>query len=192
MNQLRAVLALSFLVLASCATLPPIQAPRTDDPLVMANQVLPLDRFLSVVIVRNPALGRDRWTEVWTAYRDACRTEGVNQTLALVQMLHETNWLRFGGTVQARQNNFAGLGVTGGGVPGLSFPDVRTGALAHVQHLKAYGSTTPLAAPSVDPRFRYVKRGIAPTMRALTGRWAADPLYGDKLWRIYRQLEDMG
>jgi len=191
MNRIRFVLGLSLLVLASCATLPPIQPPRTDDPGVMGGQQVPLERFLSVVVPRNPTLGRDKWTTVWTAYRDACKSEGVNQTLALVQMLHETNWLKFGGDVQARQNNFAGLGVTGGGVAGLSFPDVPTGALAHVQHLKAYGSTAPLASTLVDPRFRYVKRGTAPTLKSLTGRWAADPNYGDKLLKLYRQLEGL-
>jgi hypothetical protein len=154
----------------------------------MGESFVPLDKFLALVVPRNPALGKAKWTEVWTGYRDACRAEGVNQTLALVQMLHETNWLKFGGTVQARQNNFAGLGVTGGGVAGLSFPDVQTGALAHVQHLKAYGSTLPLTSTVVDPRFRYVKRGSAPTLRSLTGRWATDPNYGDKLLKLYRQL----
>jgi hypothetical protein len=158
----------------------------------MGSQTVPLERFVTAALARNPALGKTGWTEVWTAYRDACQTEGVNQTLALVQMLHETNWLKFGGTVQARQNNFAGLGVTGAGVAGLSFPDVATGALAHVQHLKAYGSTLPLKATLVDPRFRYVKRGTAPTLQGLTGRWAADPDYADKLLKLYRQFEEIG
>ena len=177
-----------LLLIASCSTLPPIQPPQADDPSVMGLQQVPLDRFLTLVVPKNPALGRDRWTEVWSSYRDACRNEGVNQTLALVQMLHETNWMRFGGDVKLRQNNFAGLGVTGGGVAGLSFPDVQTGALAHVQHLKAYGSTAPLVSTMVDPRFRYVKRGTAPTLRSLTGKWATDPNYGDKLIKLYRQL----
>ncbi len=33
---------------------------------------------------------------------------------------------------------FAGIGTTGGGVAGVSYPDVRTGIRAQVQHLKAY------------------------------------------------------
>ncbi len=191
MKRIHTALALTLLALASCATLPPIQPPRAEDPLVMGGDTVPVDRFVAFVMERNPALGRDHWTRVWTAYRDACRDEGVSQTLALVQMLHETNWLRFGGTVQARQNNFAGLGTVDKNTPGLSFPDVKTGALAHVQHLKAYGSTAPLVSTLVDPRFRYVKRGTAPTLRSLTGRWAADPLYGDKLLKLYRQLGEL-
>ena len=179
-------------ILAGCSTLPYQNPPQTDDPAIMGADQVPLETFLSLVVPRNPALGRGGWTNVWEAYRDACQIEGVNMAPALVQMLHETNWLRFGGTVQARQNNFAGLGVTGGGVVGLSFPDVNTGALAHVQHLKAYASTEPLHATMVDPRFRYVKRGTAPTLRSLTGRWATDPGYGDKLVRLYRVMWNWG
>jgi hypothetical protein len=183
------LLALAALMLASCATVP-INLPPVDrgNPSIMGRETVPLDRFLSVVQQRNPALGQTAWTAVWRAYADACDAEGVRQSVALVQMLHETNWLRFGGDVKPSQNNFAGLGVTGGGVAGLSFPDVRTGALAHVQHLKAYASTEPPSGALVDPRFRYVKRGSAPTVRSLTGKWAMDPGYGDKLMRLYSQL----
>jgi hypothetical protein len=179
-----ALLAAWFL--ASCATVP-INPPPGDrgNPSIMGRETIPLDRFLAVVERRNPSLGTQGWTNVWQAYADACDTEGVRQSVALVQMLHETNWLRFGGDVKLSQNNFAGLGVTGGGTAGLSFPDVRTGALAHVQHLKAYASYDPPSATLVDPRFRYVKRGSAPTVRSLTGKWAMDPGYGDKLMRLY-------
>ena len=182
-------LALAAWTLASCATIP-INLPPADrgNPSIMGRETVALERFLSVVEHRNPSLGRQGWTDVWQAYADACDAEGVRQSVALVQMLHETNWLRFGGDVKPGQNNFAGLGVTGGGAAGLSFPDVRTGALAHVQHLKAYASTEPPSSTLVDPRFRYVKRGSAPTVRSLTGRWAMDPGYGDKLMRLYGQM----
>lgn len=182
-------LALAAAALASCATVP-INLPPIDrgNPSIMGSETVPLDRFLSLVERRNPSLGRQAWTGVWRAYADACDAEGVKQSVALTQMLHETNWLKFGGDVKISQNNFAGLGVTGGGVAGLSFPDVPTGALAHVQHLKAYASTEPAAKRIVDPRFKYVKRGVAPTVRSLTGKWAMDPNYGDKLMRLYGQL----
>lgn len=176
--------------LASCATLPPERPPRVDDPAIMGTDVVPLEQFLSLAAPRNPTFGRDRWTAVWEAYLEACRIEGVNQSVALVQMLHETNYLKFGGTVQATQNNFAGLGTVDKNTPGASFPDVKTGALAHVQHLKAYASTAPLAATLVDPRFKYVKRGTAPTVKALTGKWAADPMYGEKLTLLWNRLQE--
>ncbi len=183
------------LALTSCATFSaPYERPVTNpsDPAVMGRDEVPLDKFLAFALSKNPSYGRQGWTNIWTAYRDACRTEGVSQSVALVQMSLETNYLKFGGTVQASQNNFAGLGVTGGGVKGLSFPDIRTGALAHVQHLKAYGSWDPPSGPLVDPRFKYVKRGTAPTVSGLAGTWAADRSYGEKLTRLYRQLQSLG
>src|SRR5262245_8280146 len=57
---------------------------------------------------------------------------GIRWDYAFYQMLLETNYLSFKtdsgrpGDVNARQNNFAGIGATGGGVPGDSFPDVST------------------------------------------------------------------
>jgi len=175
--------------LAACTTLPPVQPPRSGDPSVMGTDTVELDRFLEVVLARNPSLGRNGWTEVWTAYRDACQTEGVSQAVALAQMILETNAMKFGGVVRPGQNNFAGLGTVDGSTPGLSFPDLRTGALAQVQHLKAYATTAPLVSKSVDPRFKYVKRGTAPTIRSLAGRWAADPGYGDKLVALWLRLK---
>jgi hypothetical protein len=180
--------AVLLLSLAACTTLPPVEPSRVWDPPVMGQDTVALERFLDLALARNPALGRPGWTEVWEAYRDACQTEGVSQAVALAQMILETNALRFGGTVRPEQNNFAGLGTVDKNTPGLSFPDLRTGALAQVQHLKAYASTASLTAASVDPRFRYVKRGSAPTVRALAGRWAADPAYGDKLVSLWQKL----
>ena len=74
-------------------------------------------------------------------------------------MCNETYFLQFDGDVKVEQCNFAGIGATGGGVPGNTFADVRTGIRAQVQHLKAYASTAKLTQACVDPRFQYVKRG---------------------------------
>lgn len=54
----------------------------------------------------------------------------------------------------------------------ISFPDARTGIRAQIQHLKAYGSTEPINQHLVQEnlRFRFVKRGLAPTVNELAGR----------------------
>ena len=62
----------------------------------------------------------------------------------------------------ASQFNFAGIGTTGGGVAGVSYPDVRTGIRAQVQHLKAYACEEALNQDCVDTRFDLVARGSAP------------------------------
>lgn len=114
--------------------------------------------------------------------------EGVNHDIAFSQMCLETGYLEFGGDVDPAQNNFCGLGTTGGGVKGAFFPDARTGVKAHIQHLKAYASTAPAIPPIVDPRFNLVSRGIAPLVKNLSGRWATDPQYGTKIMNIQRQI----
>lgn len=67
---------------------------------------------------------------------------GIRWDTAFFQMLLETGNLKFGGDVSPQQNNFAGLGATGNGAPGESFPDVKTGVKAHLQHLLMYSGQT--------------------------------------------------
>ena len=92
------------------------------------------------------------------------------------QMLHETGFGAYGGDVNPRQNNFAGIGATGGGTPGLWFPTAEAGVMAHVAHMVAYVFATdqaPWTNSSVDPRYDNVApRGVARTLSDLDGRWA--------------------
>lgn len=120
---------------------------------------------------------------------DEAVAEGVSPELVFVQAMKETGWLRFGGDVSVSQYNFSGIGAVGGGATGASFPDVRTGIRAQVQHLRAYAdssvTTASLANAVVDPRFTYVRKGAAPVVEYLgiqenpnhTG-WAAAKNYG--------------
>ena len=122
------------------------------------------------------------------AYDEAV-AEGVSPELVFTQAMKETGWLGFGGDVSVDQFNFAGIGAVGGGAGGASFPDVRTGLRAQVQHLRAYADTgataASLANPLVDPRFSYVSKGSAPYVEYLgvqenpngTG-WATARNYG--------------
>lgn len=126
-----------------------------------------------------------RWYQYWgEAWR-------VRWDYAFYQMILETNYLKFKrgdgapGDVRAKQNNFAGIGATGGGVPGDHFPDVKTGVLAQIQHLVAY-SGEHLAQP-VAPRTQLKQDDIIQqsqrlrrtvTFSDLAHRWAADRQYG--------------
>lgn len=121
-------------------------------------------------------------------YREEGSIEGVNYDIAFCQMCLETNFLRFGGDIKPSQNNFAALGAVGGASESASFPSARLGVRAHIQHLKAYASTEPLVLELVDPRFRFVTRGIAPLVDSLSGRWAADVQYGAKIMGLIRRL----
>ncbi|MGB4504861.1 MAG: glucosaminidase domain-containing protein, partial [Syntrophaceticus sp.] len=123
--------------------------------------------------------------------------EGVRADVAFSLMMLETGWLKFGGDVKEEQNNFGGLGATGGGNPGHSFPDIPTGIRAVVQHLKAYASTEPLKQTRVDPRFNYVTRGSAIYVEWLGQKenpegygWATGFGYGYKIINIMNQLSE--
>ncbi|MCU0527659.1 MAG: glucosaminidase domain-containing protein [Elainella sp. Prado103] len=132
--------------------------------------------------------GFSTFAELPKLYREESAIEGVNADIAFAQMCVETDFLRFGGTIQPEQNNFAGLGGLGDAPEGATFRDLRIGVRAQIQHLKAYASPEPLVQESVDPRFRFVRRGIAPTIDQLSGRWSADLQYGQKLKAVLRAL----
>jgi len=40
----------------------------------------------------------------------------------------------------------------------------------------------------VDSRFRYVKRGSVRDVEQLTGKWARDPYYGEKIKRLLKRI----
>jgi len=121
-------------------------------------------------------------------YIEEAAIEGVNHDIAFSQMCLETGFLRFGGDVKIEQNNFCGLGAVGNGAPGNSFSEPRIGVRAHIQHLKAYGCEEPLKEKLESPRFRFVKRGAAPTYEGLAGTWAADKQYAVKIKSILERL----
>lgn len=122
-------------------------------------------------------------------YIEEAAAEGINADIAFAQMCLETGFLCFGGLVTADMNNFCGLGAIDEANRGLIFPDEQTGVRAHIQHLKAYASVTPLNRPSVDPRYRYVNpKGKAPFIYNLAGTWASDPAYGHKLEQLLRRM----
>jgi hypothetical protein len=122
---------------------------------------------------------------------------------AFFQMLLETNYLSYKtgsgrwGDVDPKQNNFAGIGTTGGGVPGDSFPDVSSGVLAQMQHLLAYAGEH--VARPLAPRTREKQDEIIELSQALhrpvrfddlTNRWAKDRNYAKSIEWVaerYRQ-----
>ncbi|OYT17538.1 MAG: glucosaminidase [Bacteroidetes bacterium 4572_77] len=142
----------------------------------------------SMLLFYNPSINQHKAAKIAQIYIEESQIEGVNSDIAFCQMALETGFLNYGGDVDKKQNNFCGLGATGNAEPGLHFPDVRTGVMAHIQHLKAYGSKENIRKPSVDIRFKYVKRGSATSIYKLSGKWASDPLYDQKLENLLIRL----
>lgn len=118
---------------------------------------------------------------------------GIRGDVAFAQAMHETDYFRFTGAVRDGQNNFAGIGATGGAVRGASFNTPEEGVLAQLQHLHAYATTVALPDryPLVDPRFHLVNRGSATTWTALNGKWAVPGThYGQSILNLFRRMAE--
>jgi hypothetical protein len=146
------------------------------------------DELANMLIFYNPEIDQEYANQISSIYYEESDEENVNHDIAFCQMLLETGFLNFGGTVLEEQNNFCGLGAINEKVRGLYFPDMRTGVRAHIQHLKAYASQDDLNNECVDDRFKYVKRGSATNIFDLKGKWAADPDYDRKLENLLIRL----
>ncbi|MCL2808510.1 MAG: glucosaminidase domain-containing protein [Treponema sp.] len=168
---------------------PPVIIEKPEIPSFIMGQgkisALKLSTFL---LLNNQYINPAYAIELVQFYIEEASFEGVNHDIAFAQMCLETGFLRFGGDVKPNQYNFAGLGAIGGGEPGLSFPDPRTGVRAQIQHLKAYGCEDPLNGTLINPRFRFVRRGSAPTIEGLAGTWAADKQYAVKINTILQRM----
>ena len=120
-------------------------------------------------------------------YRQEAKIEGVNHDVAFCQMCLETDFLRFGKKIVSEDNNFASLGSLQKGKY-AAFADRQLGVRAHIQHLKGYATVEPLVQEIVDPRFHLIRRGIAPKISQLSGRWSADLSYGEKILSLLTRL----
>lgn len=121
---------------ALAAELPPIKV--ADGNAVMSCATP--GRLMAYLKSNNKAV-QDKFEVIATEYMRHGEALGIRWDYAFFQMLVETGYLKFTGDVDVKQNNFAGLGATGKGAKGESFPDVSTGVKAHLQHILMYTGT---------------------------------------------------
>jgi hypothetical protein len=172
---------------------------RTSDQNRVPRCVTP-DRLMAFLKSRNPRPD-PRYRDIVKYYMQWGEAWRVRWDYAFFQMAIETNFLTYRqpngkmGDVDPRQNNFAGIGTTGGGVPGDSFPDVKTGVLGQIQHLVAYSGER-LANP-VAPRTQLKQDDIIEAslqlnrkvrFSDLSRRWAVDPKYGSSIAWVAEQF----
>ena len=177
--------ATSMIATAAVAAPPAI---RTSDYNKVPACVTPA-RLMHFLKLRNPNLN-PQFETIASWYKKHGETWRVRWDYAFFQMIIETNHLSYRtgngkwGDVNPRQNNFAGIGTTGGGVPGDGYADVSTGVLAQIQHLVAYSGER-LEKP-VAPRTQLRQDDIIAisaklrrtvTFGDLAGRWAVDRRY---------------
>ncbi len=171
-------------------TVPSVAAPaiRMSAANPMPSCVTP-DRLMAFLIARNPRLD-PRFNDIARWYKYWGEAWRVRWDYAFFQMALETNYLSYRrpdgrrGDVHERQNNFAGIGATGGGVPGNRFPDMATGVHAQIQHLVAYSGErlaqpiaprTELAQDDIIAKSQALRRDV--TFGDLARRWAVDRNY---------------
>ncbi|MEI7884298.1 MAG: stalk domain-containing protein [Clostridia bacterium] len=194
---------------------PEIQLPVSDTELLEGGtSSIPVEPLISILgepeIARsvakifmnkmNPA-----YADIVDFYYDIAPKYGVRADIALAQACKETGYFKYGGIVKAEQNNFCGLAATGVATVGITnlrgadptkvyfveggqgafFIDRTTGVEAHIQHLFAYAtiSPLPLGTTLLSPRFTLVKRGCSPYVQYL-GK--ADNIYSNYMsgWAV--------
>ena len=143
MGQLRTfivVFAAGLAALASLASAMPGVRLTTDNPVPSC---VTADRLMAFLQTRNPRHD-PRFENIAAQYEALGRQLAIRWDFAFFHMLLETGDLSFRrsatepGPVAPEQNNFADIGVAGDGYAGESFPDIRTGVQAHIEHLLVY------------------------------------------------------
>lgn len=157
----------------------------------MANGKMHWADLVNFLLDQNSKIDMDYAKNLASLYVQESKIEGVNHDIAFSQMCLETGFLNFGGVVQPYQNNFCGLGAINKKVSGEKFNSLREGVRAHIQHLKAYASKNPINNTLIDNRFLFVKRGTATIVDDLSGKWASDPEYGNKIKSILKRLQNV-
>lgn len=138
----------AFSLLAFAASMLMAGPAAADLPEIMAGPRNPVPecvtpgRLTAYLRLRNPNLD-SRYDAIATEYMRYGEMLGVRWDFAFYQMIVETGALSYWrgnrhGDVKPSQNNFAGLGATGKGERGESFPDIASGVRAHLEHLLLY------------------------------------------------------
>jgi hypothetical protein len=126
-------------------------------------------------------------------YRSIGEKYGVSWDLAIFQSYLETGGWRFGNDVKPGQNNFAGIGARGGGDPGDSFISPAMGIEAQIQNLALRaGKQIPIydiVSDYVKRNYDFIKARNTHTWESLSGTWATDTGYCDKILLIAAQFD---
>jgi hypothetical protein len=182
------------------AARPSAASPERPDPLVpertgpsihrplLGRGQMEAEKLASFLLAVNADADREFVEQLARFYVEEAALEGIDHDVAFAQMCLETGFLRYGGLVTYDMNNFCGLGAIGPERPGERFSTPQMGVRAQIQHLKGYATSDPLNQDLVDPRYRYVNHGSSPTIGGLSGSWAADRSYAEKIVDILQRI----
>ena len=164
---------------------------------IFGEAVATQDQMVNFIKKRNPDTKLNCTVEqlVHLYYVEAGR-EGIRPDIAICQAIKETGAWNYGGDVIPEQNNYCGLGTTGGGVKGEFFATPQLGVRAHIQHLLSYTSKRPPKVEIVDPRYELIKKfrpqifGKLTQWTDLNGVWAVPGNhYGEDILNLWMQAQ---
>ena len=166
-----------------------------NDITILGKPVATQEQMVKFILARNPHPKINCSVEdLVRYYYEEGELEGIRPDIALCQSIKETGTWNYGGDVTPDQNNYCGLGTTGGGVKGGYFPTPQIGARAHIQHLLVYTSTRPTKRENVDPRYDHIVNnrrdvfGNIHTWTGLNGVWASPGHnYGQEILGLWQQ-----
>lgn len=155
-----------------------------------------VEKNLRARVGLHPRFVNEMFPELWAAAVEY----GLDPVGVVAQAGKETGWGNFTGNVKPEFYNTAGIkvrynalfpGVTDGDRPlaHQMFPNWRVGAIAHVQHLRAYTGWPVTDEPIVDPRYQYVAAHRLENFEDLGGKWAPSTSYGVELVGLARSLQ---
>ena len=119
---------------------------------------------------------------------DSFRYLNVRGDIAFCQSLLETGFFKFGNDVKPEQHNYAGIGASGGGVPGDSFESPFEGIHAQLQNLALRSGVviakSSIISPYVAKHYSTISSYNFTKWKQLAGSWAADLNYWTKIQNI--------
>ncbi|MCL4385349.1 MAG: DUF4214 domain-containing protein [Cyanobacteria bacterium] len=159
------------------------------------------DELINMFIKHNTNAGAvDRAKRLADFYILYGQKFNIRADIAWAQMCHETGFLAFTGDVKPEQNNFAGIGATGGGVPGNSFATEELGVIAHYIHLAWYLLPNHLdikdsngdlyCSSKYDPRHFNNTHNYngSSSLSSLNSRWGASSTYANKIIQFANEI----
>lgn len=186
-------LVLLLYCLFSCKTVPTI----SEQEINLSREILGKGQLSAVQLAdffinNNEHVEKEFILKFADYYIQEASMENINSDVAFAQMCLETGFLRFGGLVQPDFHNYCGLGAMDAEHPGEKFETEQLGVRAHIQHLQAYATTQDVKLNNqlIDPRYNWVhKTKLVTDIFGLTGTWATDPNYGNKIDEIISRME---
>jgi N-acetyl-anhydromuramyl-L-alanine amidase AmpD len=155
----------------------------------------------STDIVASERQGAQEIADLLPLWKAAGEEFGVRWDISVGQLIEESGWFGFKNDVREAQCNPTGIGATGGGVVGDSFPDWKTGFRAHFQNMALRGRRVPVItvdqviAPYVKKNYSTISTRVTaagkPTTdwEDLTGTYAMNPNYHNNIFSLVAKMD---